>query len=93
MQTKRVVQLPTSRDCPNKSPGCKISKAHGLVNDAESFLREALTEMEPNSDQEMEDMAAIKGYADALRASERAMRDILVRNGTNCPDAERCRCL
>lgn len=86
-----VVALPTSRTCQNKGAGCKVAKAHGLINDAESYLREALNEMEPNSDQEMRDLEALKHYADAILKSERAMRDILLRNGTNCPDAERCR--
>ena len=90
---KNVFKLPTSRDCPNKTPGCKVAKAHGLANDAESYLREAMNEMEPKSQQEMDDLEAIKGYANALMKSERAMRDILLRNGTQCPDAERCRCL
>ena len=87
------VLLPTSKNCPNKGVGCYIAKAHALINDAESYLREAMNQMEPNSDQEMEDLVAIKQYADALLKSERAMRDILLRNGTQCPDAERCRCL
>ena len=86
-----VVRIPTSKECPNKCAGCKISKAHGLINDAESYFREYLKEAEPNSEREMRDLVAIKSYVDALRASERAMRDILLRNGTNCPDAERCR--
>lgn len=89
---RRVITLPTSRVCPRKEPGCKVAKAHGLVNDAESYLREALHEMEPKTNQEMDDLEALKGYVRALKASERAMRDILLRNGTQCPDAERCRC-
>ena len=86
-----VVTLPTSKDCPNKGPGCKVARAHGLINDAESYLREALNGMEPNSDQEMADLALLKGLADTLLRAERNMRDILLRNGTDCPDAERCR--
>jgi hypothetical protein len=91
-QDRQVITLPTARTCPRKAPGCKVAKAHALVNDAESYLREALHEMEPKSEQEMADLDALKGYVIALKASERAMRDILLRNGTQCPDAERCRC-
>lgn len=87
-----VVTLPTSRTCPRKSPGCLISKAHGLYSDAESYLREALR-MKPSSEEEMEDRAFLKDLADELLRGERRMRDILLRNGTDCPNAERCRCL
>lgn len=86
-----VVTLPTSRTCTRKEPGCKVAKAHALLNDAESYLREALNEMEPNSDQEMEDLGQLKGLADVLMRAELRMRDVLLRNGTTCPDAERCR--
>ena len=90
-QDIQVVTLPIARTCPRKAPGCKVAKAHALVNDAESYLREAMNEMEPKSQQEMDDLEAILQYTNALKASERAMRDILLRNGTNCQDAERCR--
>ena len=90
---RKPIVLPTSRTCQNKAPGCLVAKAHGLLNDTEACLREAMNQMEPNSDQEMADLVLIKDLADELLRSERRMRDILLRNGTDCPEAERCRCL
>lgn len=86
-----VLALPASKECRSKTPGCKLSRAHSLLNDAEFYIREFLNETEPNSGQEMAGLTMIKYLADTLLREERKMRDTLLRNGTDCPDAERCR--
>ena len=91
MRTEPIT-LPTSRECPRKSPGCKLSKFHGLLIDAESYARRRLNEKVPTSDQEWDDIGRVKEMADRLLKDERALRDVLLRNGTECTKAdEGCR--
>lgn len=87
-----VVQLPTSRTCPNVSFACKIAKAHVLFNDAIEMLQEGYREMEPRTPEAMEAKEILKDSLSAMRKLEEGIGPILMFLGKDCDDLLKCRC-
>lgn len=86
-----VQRLPTSRTCPDVSPGCKIAKGHMLYNDCIELLQEAYNGMEPKTNEAMEQKEALKEVLSALRTMGEGICGALLWMSPDCEQVSRCR--
>jgi hypothetical protein len=96
---QKVIELPTSRDCPSIEVGCYISKAHRHLSDSIEYLEEAVARlMRPeqkeiwvHNEEGRQNACEMVALLDNLKAQRDRTIDTLCYMGTDCDHVIKCK--